>query len=117
MRRPLPLTLVLILGSLVVTPLATRLSAQAVMPPAPPAEERRIMRALPPSQPVVITSDSVEFCLRLSHVIDSYKTQGVLPHTVSQLRDEGTDLCRQGLVRSGLIRLRRAIVSLKRTTP
>lgn len=74
------------------------------------------MRTVPSPKPVVVTSDSVAFCLQLSRVIESYNASALSP-TVSRLREEGTDLCRQGLVRPGLIRLRRAIVSLKRTTP
>lgn len=56
------------------------------------------------------------FCLRLSHAIENYKKEA-LPRTVSQLRDEGMDLCREGLVRAGLIRLRRALSTLKRKPP
>ncbi|WP_156476771.1 hypothetical protein [Acetobacter malorum] len=112
----MPLALVLTLGSIATTAISTRLPAQAVLTSSPPVEGRRIMPALPSPKPVVITSDSVAFCLRLSRVIESYHN-GALPRAVSQLREEGTDLCRHGLVRPGLIRLRRAIVSLKRTTP
>ncbi len=74
------------------------------------------MRIMPGPKPIIITSDSVAFCFRLSRVIDSYN-KGTLPRKIIQLREEGTDLCRQGLVRSGLARLRRAIISLKRTPP
>lgn len=74
------------------------------------------MPLMPSPEPVVITSDSVAFCFRLSRVIETYN-KGTLPYTVRQLQEEGTDLCRQGLVRSGLIRLRRAIITLKGTTP
>ncbi|PCD79948.1 hypothetical protein CO710_03535 [Acetobacter orleanensis] len=106
----------LTLGSIATTAIATRLSAQAVLPPPPQDEGRRILPVLPGPKPVVITSDSAAFCFRLSRVIESYN-KDTLPRMVSQLQEEGTDLCRQGLVRSGISRLRRAIISLKRTSP
>ncbi|POF63668.1 hypothetical protein CFR73_03795 [Novacetimonas maltaceti] len=75
----------------------------------------------PPSQaggdsnrPVIITSDTPAFCNRLIGIIDAYGPG--LPHDIDDLRAHGADLCREGRVRSGIIRLRRALVELKETT-
>ena len=65
-------------------------------------------------RPVIITSDTPAFCNRLIGIIDAYGPG--LPHDIDDLRTQGADLCREGRVRSGIIRLRRALVELKETT-
>ncbi|RBM08524.1 hypothetical protein [Novacetimonas cocois] len=65
-------------------------------------------------KPVIITSDTPAFCNRLIGIIDAYGPG--LPHDIDDLRAQGADLCREGHVRSGIIRLRRALVELKETT-
>ncbi|GBQ43739.1 hypothetical protein ACM0P6_07345 [Komagataeibacter sucrofermentans] len=65
-------------------------------------------------KPVIITSDTKAYCNRLLNIIDAYGP--ALPQDVDSLRMQGADMCREGRVRSGIVRLRRALVELKETT-
>ncbi|MCH4136676.1 hypothetical protein [Acetobacter fabarum] len=62
------------------------------------------------STPVVVTSDSLSFCLELAHLIDSYSATKSSA-SVSSLKAEGINLCENGHVRPGLVRLRRALLN------
>ncbi|GAA4483618.1 hypothetical protein GCM10023157_25780 [Gluconacetobacter asukensis] len=70
--------------------------------------------AADPNHPVIITSDSRAFCNRLAAVIDAYGPP--LRHEVDDLRAQGTHLCHEGKVRSGIVQLRRALMALKEDT-
>ena len=65
-------------------------------------------------KPVIITSDTKAYCNRLLNIIDAYGP--ALPQDVDSLRMQGADMCREGRIRSGIVRLRRALVELKETT-
>ncbi|RFD21244.1 hypothetical protein DY926_01900 [Komagataeibacter melaceti] len=65
-------------------------------------------------KPVIITSDTRAYCNRLLNIIDAYGP--ALPQDVDSLRMQGEGMCREGRIRSGIIRLRRALVELKETT-
>ncbi|MBB2203902.1 hypothetical protein [Gluconacetobacter takamatsuzukensis] len=67
-----------------------------------------------PNHPVIITSDSRAFCNRLAAVIDAYGPP--LRQDVDDLRAQGTHLCHEGKVRSGIVQLRRALMALKEDT-
>lgn len=63
--------------------------------------------------PMVVTSDTDAYCESLSRQIDQ---QGEpLPQAVVFLRNQGRHLCAQGEVRSGINRLRRALMVLRET--
>ncbi|MCP1242388.1 hypothetical protein GOB86_07290 [Acetobacter lambici] len=64
------------------------------------------------SSPVVVTSDSLSFCLELAHLVDSYSATKPSA-SVSNLKTEGMTLCENGHVRPGLVRLRRALLNAK----
>lgn len=64
------------------------------------------------SSPIVVTSDSLSFCLELAHLIDSYAaTKTSVSISISRLETEGMNLCQKGHVRPGLVRLRRALLN------
>ncbi|GAA3661857.1 hypothetical protein GCM10022398_04020 [Acetobacter lovaniensis] len=66
------------------------------------------------SSPIVVTSDSLSFCLELAHLIDSYaatKASVSVSVSVSRLETEGMNLCQKGHIRPGLVRLRRALLN------
>ena len=65
-------------------------------------------------KPVIITSDTKAYCNRLLNIIDAYGP--ALPQDIDSLRMQGADMCREGRIRSGIVRLRRALVELKETT-
>lgn len=67
-----------------------------------------------PNHPVVVTSDSRAFCNRLAAAIDAYGPP--LRQDVDDLRAQGTHLCHEGKVRSGIVQLRRALMALKEDT-
>lgn len=66
------------------------------------------------SSPVIVTSDSLSFCLELASLVDSYSDKTPSP-SVTNLKTEGMSLCKNGHVRLGLIRLRRALLNAKGT--
>ena len=59
--------------------------------------------------PMVVTSDTDAYCQTLLAEIRAYST---LPPTVRALTQDGSRLCDEGLVRSGINRLRRALMVL-----
>jgi hypothetical protein len=63
--------------------------------------------------PIPLTSDTAQYCAQLAQTItDRHST---IPDVVRLLAD-GREMCDQGAVRSGLRRLRRALVILDRKT-
>ena len=113
MRVFLPIIISLILGNI---------SSISVAEPAKPSEiplttqqnNKSPFAGTMTQKPVIITSDSVPCCGTLVHAIDDYK-EATLPLFVLQMRNDGAALCRKGMIRAGLVRLRRALMSLKRT--
>ncbi len=63
---------------------------------------------------MVITTDSDAYCRTLSRAIDAH---GALPREVSDLERQGEGLCGEGKVRSGIVRLRRALLVLRSEAP
>lgn len=115
MKHSLPVAIALIAGNIGISAFMEQ-TTSASPPPTPPVAASRRVLSLPatPAQPVIITSDSVGYCNALVQTIDTH--QGTtLPPIVQQMRDDGADLCRKGMVRSGIVRLRRALIAVKRT--
>ncbi|TLU72933.1 hypothetical protein [Lichenicoccus roseus] len=63
-----------------------------------------------PAGPLVITTDSDAYCQTLTKAIDGHRP---LPREVSDLERQGQALCGSGRVRSGIVRLRRALLVLQ----
>ncbi|MDT8873053.1 hypothetical protein RAA17_23095 [Komagataeibacter rhaeticus] len=86
--------------------------------PVPAAQDSGMVRVVTArdgaDKPVIITSDTKAYCNRLLNIIDAYGP--ALPQDVDSLRMQGADMCREGRIRSGIVRLRRALVELKETT-
>ncbi len=59
--------------------------------------------------PMVVTSDTGAYCQTLLAEIGAHRT---LPPAVRELQQDGSRLCDEGLVRSGINRLRRALMVL-----
>jgi hypothetical protein len=64
--------------------------------------------------PIPLTSDTAQYCAQLAQQIAD--RHSMLPD-VAHLLADGRDMCEQGAVRSGLRRLRRALVILDRKKP
>jgi hypothetical protein len=64
--------------------------------------------------PIPLTSDTAQYCAQLAQQITD--RHSMLPD-VARLLADGRDMCEQGAVRSGLRRLRRALVILDRRKP
>jgi len=64
--------------------------------------------------PMVVTTDTKAYCITLAHELahDSAAGESV-PADVQDLRDDGRALCENGHVRSGISRLRRALMVLR----
>jgi hypothetical protein len=65
-------------------------------------------------QVMVVTTDSSAYCRTLSGTIEAH---GALPREVRELKAEGDGLCKQGQVRGGITRLRRALLVLRMGQP
>ena len=80
-------------------------AATALSQPAPP----------PPSAgPAWVTSDTREFCERLAErVARAEQARPDPPRQVEELAEEGHSMCAVGLIRGGLVRLRRALMMLR----
>ncbi|WP_428374776.1 hypothetical protein [Lichenicoccus sp.] len=70
--------------------------------------------AASPAGALVITTDSDAYCRTLSKAIDAH---GALPREVSDLERQGEGLCGAGKIRSGIVRLRRALLVLRKQLP
>ncbi|CEF57021.1 hypothetical protein predicted by Glimmer/Critica [Acetobacter ghanensis] len=108
MKLCLPLALTLALGG-VVTGGSVTLASNEPLPTALPIRWP-LFQGTSSSAPVIVTSDSLSFCLELAHLVDSYSDMETSP-AVTSLKTDGMTLCKQGHVRSGLIRLRRALMN------
>jgi hypothetical protein len=77
-------------------------SVQPVEPPAaPPA-------------PMRVTTDTTEYCDTLaSRVAQAEQAKPRTPPQVEELAEEGHHMCAAGLIRGGLVRLRRALMLLR----
>ncbi|WP_143296314.1 hypothetical protein [Acetobacter okinawensis] len=62
------------------------------------------------STPVIVTSDSLSFCLELAHLVETYPDTSPSA-AITSLKKEGMNLCETGHVRLGLVRLRRALMN------
>ena len=62
------------------------------------------------STPVIVTSDSLSFCLELAHLVETYPDT-TPSASITSLKKEGINLCETGHVRLGLVRLRRALLN------
>lgn len=110
MKLCLPLTLALALG-VVVTGGSVTLASNEHLPASLPFGWH-FFPASKSASPVIVTSDSLSFCLELAHLVDSYSdTKPSL--AVTSLETDGMNLCKSGHVRSGLVRLRRALLNAK----
>ncbi len=67
------------------------------------------------SMPVVVTTDTPEYChnlfVRISEAIQAATTPP--PIEVASLSTEGERMCKDGLTRGGILRLRRALMILQ----
>jgi hypothetical protein len=78
--------------------------SHASEPAAPPA----------PSSPMRVTTDTTEYCDTLASRVA--QAEHATPHTppqVEELAEEGHHMCATGLIRGGLVRLRRALLLLQ----
>jgi hypothetical protein len=62
-----------------------------------------------------ITTDTVEYCLRLRDKISSLMNLGTTPpsHQVLDLSSEGQRMCDQGQPKGGVMRLRKALMLMQ----
>ncbi len=91
--------------------------AQGAVVPAPPAGPGA--PALPPAgaagSEIRVTTDTPEYCETLAErVARDERARRDVPEQAAQLAEEGHHMCAQGLIRGGLVRLRRAWVMLRR---
>ena len=67
----------------------------------------------PTNGPVEVTTDTPEYCDDLAQrVAQAEQAQPNTPRQVEELAEEGHHMCATGLVRAGLVRLRRALLML-----
>jgi hypothetical protein len=65
------------------------------------------------SPPETVTSDTLTYCRQLSERLDQLRSTSTNPpESVIDLSVAGKDLCERGSIRSGILRLRSAIVLL-----
>jgi hypothetical protein len=85
-----------------------------------------LLAALPPlasagsdNGPVVITTDTPEYCRKLLDRISEavHAAPAPPPNIVDTLSSEGQRLCDEGLTRPGILRLRRALILLQEDPP
>jgi hypothetical protein len=76
------------------------------------------LRAGAQSAPVEVTTDTSDYCQRLSDQVDAkMRTMTPPPPEIIRLSDEGTRLCEEGQVRGGILRLRRAWLMIAHPEP
>lgn len=64
--------------------------------------------------PLTVTTDTPQYCDDLAHRIATERRAHPTPQPeVQQLAEEGQQMCDNGLIRGGLIRLRRALLILE----
>ena len=71
------------------------------------------------SAPVVVTTDTPEYCHKLMDRVTQALRAAAMPPPleVASLSNEGEHMCNDGLTRGGILRLRRALLLLEQTTP
>ena len=80
-------------------------TAAALSQSAPPA---------PAGGPALVTTDTPEYCDTLAErVARAERIRPNPPRQVEELAEEGHRMCATGLVRGGLVRLRRALLMLR----
>jgi hypothetical protein len=68
-------------------------------------------------RPMQVTSDTQQYCSQLAaEVAEARRTAPAPPPSVRVLADEGQRMCGAGMIRGGILRLRRALLLL-RTEP
>lgn len=69
--------------------------------------------------PQSVTTDTPEYCLHLRDLIGRMTpvTPAGAPSEVANLSSEGERMCDEGQVRGGILRLRRALIILRDTSP
>ncbi len=86
---------------------ATALSQTPPPPPSPPATATSAGDAR-------VTTDTAEYCDALAErVIRAEKGSPDAAREAGQLAEEGHHMCAAGLIRGGLVRLRRALLMLR----
>jgi hypothetical protein len=77
----------------------------ALSQPAPPP---------PTGGPAFVTTDTPEYCEKLAErVARAEHVRPDPPRAVEELAEEGHRMCASGLIRGGLVRLRRALLMLR----
>jgi hypothetical protein len=68
--------------------------------------------------PVVVTTDTPEYCQKLSDRVGQaiHAATAPPPIEVSSLSTEGKRMCNDGLTRGGILRLRRALLILEQSS-
>ena len=65
-------------------------------------------------RPMQVTTDTPEYCSQLAaEVAEARRTVPAPPPSVRVLADEGQRMCGNGMVRGGILRLRRALLLLR----
>jgi hypothetical protein len=65
------------------------------------------------SPPETVTSDTLAYCRQLADRVDQLKSASPHPpQSVNELTIAGKDMCEQGIIRGGILRLRSALVLL-----
>jgi hypothetical protein len=68
----------------------------------------------PASGPLRVTTDTPEYCETLAQrVARAEQARPDAPRRVEELAEEGHQMCTTGLIRGGLVRLRRALLMLR----
>lgn len=68
----------------------------------------------PASGPLRVTTDTPEYCDRLAErVAQAEQARPDAPRRAEELAEEGHQMCTTGLIRGGLVRLRRALLMLR----
>jgi hypothetical protein len=67
-----------------------------------------------PPAPLRVTTDTPEYCNNLAgRIAAEQRTHATAPPEVQMLAQEGQHMCDTGLIRGGLVRLRRALLMLE----
>jgi hypothetical protein len=71
------------------------------------------------SAPVVVTTDTPEYCHKLMDRVTQALRAAAMPPPVevAALSNEGEHMCNDGLTRGGILRLRRALLLLEQIPP
>jgi hypothetical protein len=65
------------------------------------------------STPMEVTTDTVEYCDQLVATALRQETRQPVPQEARLLSEEGRQMCDQGKVRGGILRLRRALLLMQ----